>query len=525
MFLKSLVNKLRYLVWASPLVWLTLLNGCGVGTVLDPFIPTRIIAFGDASMDVRTPRFTVNDEIPLESDASYKTASTYGAVTQFQKGTATPISSTNYYVFAFNSLFAINGYLNTNTAIPYFSPLSIYDGLAPAVVNTTTNAIDTPINPELTIIERIAADYGFGAVIPMNLISSHQVPSNAGVYSFAQANALVMNLNTTPVAGDVTQSFTANYSYGGGTVSYGGSTTPALSVQAQIDLFLNNNSIAASDLIVINAGTADVMYQASAAGTGSAGVGTAAQKFADQIMRLYNAGAKHIVVFGPPNMGRSPFAYKYGLTSTLSNYSKTLNAGSSCANNPDFNCTLELALQNAIGTVSQNPIIFIDISSQTSLITGTVNTGGSNTYQSFADPLYGVALLFPGDPSFSDISANAPANATDANYYCNQTNIPSAANSGTYPVPFYITSPGMTGTFTAGTAPSFVITGSACFANPALPTSAKAVLNNYATASSGGNLIYNYLSYAYADPVYFTPSVNRMLADFIISKLSLASWR
>ncbi len=523
MFLKSFVNKLRYLVWASPIVWLALLNGCGSGTVLDPFVPTRIIAFGDASMDVRTPRFTVNDEIPLESDASYITASTYGAVTQFQKGTATPISSTNYYVFAFNSLFGINGYLNTNTAIPYFSPLSIYDGLATAVVNTTTNAIDTPINPELTIIERIAADYGFGAVIPMNLISSHQVPSKAGVYSFAQANALVMNLPNT--VGDVPQSFTANYSYGGGTVSYGGSATRALSVQAQIDLFLTNNSIAASDLIVINAGTADVMYQASAAGTGSAGVGTAAQNFADQIMNLYNHGAKHIVVFGPPNMGRSPFAYKYGLTTTLSNYSKTLNAHTSCTLNPDFNCTLELALQNAFGTVSQNPILFIDISSQTSLITGTVNTGTSNSYQSFADPLYGVALSFPGDPSFSDISANAPANATDGNYYCNQTNIPSAANSATYPVPFYISSPGMTGTFTDGTPPSFVITGSACFANPALPRSTNAVLNSYATASSGGNLIYNYLSYAYADPVYFTPSVNRMLADFIISKLSLASWR
>ncbi len=69
MFLKSFVNKLRYLVWASPIVWLALLNGCGSGTVLDPFVPTRIIAFGDAFMDTRNPRFTVNDEIPSVAQA------------------------------------------------------------------------------------------------------------------------------------------------------------------------------------------------------------------------------------------------------------------------------------------------------------------------------------------------------------------------------------------------------------------------------------------------------------------------
>ena len=69
MFLKSFVNKLRYLVWASPIVWLALLNGCGSGTVLDPFVPTRIIAFGDAFMDTRNPRFTVNDEIPSVATA------------------------------------------------------------------------------------------------------------------------------------------------------------------------------------------------------------------------------------------------------------------------------------------------------------------------------------------------------------------------------------------------------------------------------------------------------------------------
>jgi len=215
-------------------------------------------------------------------------------------------------------------------------------------------------------------------------------------------------------------------------------------------------------------------------------------------------------------MGRSPFAYKYNLTSVLSNYSKTLSS----ANCIDFNCAVEFGLQQQIGTITQNPVLFVDISSQTSLITGTTNTGSANTYASFADPLYGVPIAIPGDPAFPDASAAAPANATDANYYCNSTNIPKATNT-TYPNPFYINAPTISGSY-----PSFAIGGSACFANPVSPTSTNAVLNGYATLGANSTpYLYNYLSYAYADPINYTPSVHRMLADFILSKLSLASWR
>lgn len=538
MYLKSLVNYLRYLVLVSPLVWITLLNGCGTGTVLDPFVPNRIIAFGDAFMDVRTPRFTVNDEIPLPlanlnatnpnlTATGYLTASTYQSTatssTHGFYGNSTTLTSANYYTYAFNSLFPVGGYLASNTVIPYYTSSNVLDAYAPALLDTTTNAIDTPFNPELTVIERIAADYGFGAVIPMSQISTNIVPSNSGVYSFAQANALVMNTGA-----DVAQSYTATYSYNSTSVSYPGAATPALSVQAQIDLFLAKNAIAASDLIIINAGSADVMLQASQKGSGASGVISAAQNFVSQIMRLKNAGAKHIVVFGPPNMGRSPFAYKYGLTTTLAGYSKTLNS-SSCS---DFNCALENGLQQAIGTITENPVLFVDISSQTSLITGTTNTGSTNTYASFADPLYAVSIQFPGDPAFSDYSSTAPVSAVDGNYYCNSTNIP-VANNTNYPTGlnstplFYIQSPAMTATI-SGSVPSvsynFAITGAACFANPASPTSTNAVTLNYASVNSTP-ILYNYLSYAYADAVYFTPSVHRMLGDFVLGKLSLASWR
>jgi len=530
MFLKSLVNKLRYLAWVSPIVWLILLNGCGTGTVLDPFIPNRIIAFGDAFMDVRTPRFTVNDEIPNNVDPGhgYLTASTV-LNTQFQNGTgAGGLSSSNYYTYTFNGYFGLESYLDAVTPVPGYTPLSVYDGFAPLGIdsaNTTPHALNT----QLTLIERLAADYGFGTVIPMSTITTHVVPSDAGVYSFGQANALVKNLTS---GSDVIQSYTANFSYNGGTVSYTGSATQALSIEAQIDLFLNaSNTISPSDLIVINAGTADVFYQASQGGTGLAGVTQAAKDFSDQVIRLKNAGAKHIIVFGPPNLGRSPFAWKYNLKTLLTGYTLTLNNPNSggCS---DFNSCTELNLQKSIGTITQNPVLFVDISSQTSLITGTTNTGTSNTYSSFADPMYAVPIAFPGDPTFSDysgannISITTPTHtagtpATDGNYYCNSTNIPSNATSANYPNPFFITSPTISGTY-----PTYTITGNACFANPVSPTSAFATDLHYSTlATNNTPLVYNYLSYAYADAVYFGPSVNRMLADFIIGKLTLASWK
>jgi len=437
MFLKSVVNKLRYLFWASPIVWLTLLNGCGSGTVLDPFTPTRIIAFGDAYMDVRTPRFTVNDEI-----------------------TTTLTSTTDSYTYVFNGLFSINGYIS--------SALNIH---APGKTSSNPASVDTAINPQLTIIERIAADYGFSsAVVPMSTIPSGTVPSTSGVYSFAQGNALVMDIGAS-----VAQSYstTANV--------YSGSSSQALSVQSQIKLFLDSNggAFSATDLVIINGGTADVLL--NTVGTTGTGVTTAADNLVTLVGTVRSHGAKHIVVFGPPNMGRSPFAYaNSSVKQALTDASLTLSNGST--NCTDFNCKLELGLQRLVGTVSQNPILYVDISSQTSLITGSTATGSSNTYTSYGDPIYGIVTAYPGDTTFLDTSS--------FNYYCK--------NAGTGSATSFITSP----TVSASSSTSLSMTGS-CYANTSI----------------------DYRTYAYADQIYFAPSVNRLLGDYIIGKLSLASWK
>lgn len=488
MFLKSFVNKLRYLVWASPIVWLALLNGCGSGSVLDPFVPTRIIAFGDAFMDTRSPRFTVNDEIPSVTTAP---------LTNYSDGNG-PLTlnnpSTISYVFQFNPLFYINGYLST-----------IINKFAPAVTSTSTSAVDTAINPELTVIERIAADYGFGtAVLPMSTIfaanSNWTVPSATGVYSFAEGNALVTDQAGTPSGAQ------QNYAAG----AYTGSLSPARSIQSQINMYLRDNggSFSANDLIIVNGGTADILW--STLGAGAPSVTAAATNLVSQVNNVLGHGAKHVVVFGPPNLGRSPFATANSIAPALTNASLTLSSGG-CN---DFNCALELGIQRLVGTVSQNPVLYIDISSQSSNITGTVHSGTSNTFAVYTDPLYGApALSYPGenvDTTMRDPSA--ASGATDANYYCNQTNIG-------VPNPFYITSPPIGTASITGVSPTLTpAAGKYCYANPKTPTTPFARAQNYTAPL-------DYRSYAYADPIYFTPSVNRMLGDWILSKLRLASWR
>ena len=380
MLLKSLVRKLRYFVWASPLVWLALLNGCGSGSILDPFVPNRIIAFGDAFVDVSATRFTVNDE-------------------------------THAYPF-------------TPTFNNAFTPASAAD------------------NTQLTVIERIVSYYGFGTVTPE--IASTGLPAT-GAFSYGQGNALVTGAGPAlPI------------------------NSAANSIQAQITLFTNSNSFTATDLVILSGGTADVLSNELTGN--SAAVVTAAQQFAGLVQTLISKGAKHVVVFGPPNLGKTPYAYNSGRTSTLAQLSWEGHGVTSCS---DFNCALIKQLQINIGTISKNPVVVMDISGRSSVITGT----SPDTYLSAVDPLYNIALVVPGDSA-----ANyKQSNVADGNYYCG-----SASGQGVlHASPFFIT------------------TATPC---------------NAITA-------FDYRTYAYADSINFTPSVNRMIADYIVGQLSIAGWR
>lgn len=373
MYLKSLVKKMRNYFWASPIVWVILLVGCGAGSVLDPFVPTRIIAFGDSFMDVRTPRFTVNDAT----------------------------------------------------------------------------------NPQqLTLIERFVANYNFGSV---TFADGNTDISAPGAYSYGQGYALVNGSGPITLLDNT-------------------SITTGTSVTAQVNAFLTKypGGFGGSDLVVINGGTADILATGVSATAAKASVKTAAKALASLVELVISKGATHVVVFGAPNLSRTPYAYARTATartilqalSLYDNNTDITHDGSS-SNCEDFQCVLTLSLQDHFGSISQNPVLTIDISAQSSVITGTTTTGSVSTFASAVDPLYGVALLYPGDPVFADVHSS--------NYYCENQSPPIA----------------------------YMQSGQICTAvNPL-----------------------DYLTYAYADQINFAPSVNRMLADYIIGRLSLASWR
>lgn len=120
-------------------------------------------------------------------------------------------------------------------------------------------------------------------------------PSSAGGLSFATGNARVL---AKPDAA-------------------GNAATPTL--QEQIDAFLAAGRPGPDDLLLVGAGTADVIVEVQAALAGTqtdvqtvANLEAIAEQLATQVKRLVDAGAEHIGIIGPYNMGRTPWAAQTG---------------------------------------------------------------------------------------------------------------------------------------------------------------------------------------------------------------------
>ena len=110
----------------------------------------------------------------------------------------------------------------------------------------------------------------------------------------------------------------------------GVSTTPT--VTQQIDSFLASNTFGASDLVLVNGGLSDIIYEMAAVTAGTqtsdqmiANLATAAQNLAAQLQRLVKAGAKYVVVAGVYNLARSPWATSTGQTGLLGAASAKFN--------------------------------------------------------------------------------------------------------------------------------------------------------------------------------------------------------
>lgn len=92
----------------------------------------------------------------------------------------------------------------------------------------------------------------------------------------------------------------------------GNAATPT--VQEQIAGFLANGAFAPNDLVIVNAGTSDIIVNGREALGGTltrdqmlANAGQAGRELGAQVRRLVQAGAQHVVVVGPYNLGRSPW--------------------------------------------------------------------------------------------------------------------------------------------------------------------------------------------------------------------------
>ena len=330
--MKQTYRFARYLACAGLIAGTLSLWGCGSASTFDPITPTRIVAFGDALVDVGQAGRTVTIN-----------------------GNVTP------YRYTVNN-----------------------------VVTGTTK------NTSTTFIEFLASYFGIGSVTYAgdSLSAAGRLPST-GAYSYGEFGALVSGAAGTNDARGCTK-------VAGTATAY-----CAYNLQAQIDLFLAQGSPSSTDLFVISMGTGDIMATgirslASVTSTSpyagldtvqtalaptltttaaiNAQMQTAANALAAQAKRLTDAGAKYVLIMGPPNVGRSPWAIQVGTTSpnfpTLLGYlSYSNSAGYTSMGGEGL-----ARLQATFGSTINNPILYVEIA-------GLVNTltSGTSVVGTFAD--------------------------------------------------------------------------------------------------------------------------------------------
>jgi outer membrane lipase/esterase len=110
----------------------------------------------------------------------------------------------------------------------------------------------------------------------------------------------------------------------------GVASTPT--VKQQVDQFLATHTIDSNDLVIVSAGIGDVITQVQASLEGrqtsdqvAANLDQAGSDLADQVKRLVAAGAQHVVVSGPYDLGRSPWAAALGSDTLLHSASSHFN--------------------------------------------------------------------------------------------------------------------------------------------------------------------------------------------------------
>ena len=159
---------------------------------------------------------------------------------------------------------------------------------------------------------------------------SRYTVNDGGINIWTQQVALSFGVDLKPAAAGGTAFATGNARVSRKPDAAGNSATPT--VAEQIDAFLARGPFSPNDVLIVNAGTADVVAEMARL---TAGAQTREQMLeelrqvgrdlADQVRRLVDAGAPHIVVVGTYDLGRSPWARATGQQQLLSDASARFN--------------------------------------------------------------------------------------------------------------------------------------------------------------------------------------------------------
>lgn len=137
--------------------------------------------------------------------------------------------------------------------------------------------------------------------------------NDGSVNIWTQQVAASFGRSLTPAAAGGTSFATRNARVAATPDAAGNAGTPT--VEQQIGSFLAAGAPQGNDLVMVSAGTSDVIYEAFRAMGGAqsreqaqANIRAAGRTLGTQVRRLVQAGAKYVVVSGPYNMDKSPWA-------------------------------------------------------------------------------------------------------------------------------------------------------------------------------------------------------------------------
>lgn len=150
---------------------------------------------------------------------------------------------------------------------------------------------------------------------------------SANNWTMQVASQFARNVSSTADGG---QSYAAPQARVTSPVDAAGGANPP--VTQQITNFLAAGSVGTNDLVIVNAGTADVLAQTAAAAAGTqsdadavANSALAGRELGAQVRRLVAAGAKYVVVVGPYDLSRTPWGTASGRADQIYQASSRFN--------------------------------------------------------------------------------------------------------------------------------------------------------------------------------------------------------